>query len=142
MANTGYFLDFSEFNRNLKRLTDVEFPEYIEKGLFKAMNELLNDSITKPPQAPKLVGDLWGSRTGAFPGTKLEVKMTKDSMSIKGGFHMKYAARHHEVAPGTFNYTTDKGASQPGPKFMQSKMSQYGKKYIGIIADVIKGKGK
>jgi len=139
---TGYFLDFKEFNRNLKRLTDVEFPEYIEKGLFNAMNELLNDSITKPPQAPKDMGDLWGSRTGAMPGTKLEVEKTASAMSLKGGFHIEYAERHHEVAPGTYNYTTTKGALQPGPKFMQSKMSQYGKKYIGIIADTIKGKGK
>ena len=139
---TGYYLDFKEFNRNLQRLTDVEFPEYIEKGLFVAMNELLNDSIKKPPQAPKDIGNLWGSRTGVMPGTKLEVEKTRDAMSMKGGFHIKYAHRHHEVAPGTYNYTTTKGASQPGPKFMQSKMSQYGKKYIGIIADVIRSKGK
>ena len=133
---TGYFLDFKEFNRNLKRLTDVEFPEYIEKGLFNAMNELLNDSITKPPQAPKDMGDLWGSRIVEKP------ERARSDINIKGGFNIEYAERHHEVAPGTFNYTTTKGASQPGPKFMQSKMSQYGKKYIGIIADTIKRKGK
>ena len=143
---TGYFLDFKEFNRNLKRLTDVEFPEYIEKGLFNAMNELLNDSITKPPQAPFKEGHLWASRTGASQEHPFKVEKTASAMSLKGGFHIAYAHRHHEVPPGTYKYTKDpkgkKGAIQPGPKFMQSKMSQHGKKYIGIIADTIKGKGK
>ncbi len=142
MAKTGYYLDFSKLNRNLKRLTDVEFPEYIEKGLFDAINALLEDSINLPPQAPKDMGDLWGSRTGAMPGTALVVKRTRNAMLIKGGFHIKYAERHHEVPPGTYNYTTTKGASQPGPKFMQSKMIQYGKKYIWIIAEAIRRKGR
>lgn len=136
MTKTGYYLDFSKFNAKLKRLADVEFPEYIEKGLFNAMNELLNDSIYKPPQCPKDIGDLWGSKIVENP------KKTRSDINIKGGFNIKYAARHHEVAPGTYNYTTTKGASQPGPKYMQSKMAQYSKKYMGIVANTIKRKGK
>ncbi len=136
MAKTGYFLDFSKFNRNLKRLTEVEFPEYIEKGEFEAANELLNDSITKPPQAPKDMGDLWGSRIVK------KAKRTKSSISTMAGFNIKYAKKHHEAQPGTYNYTTTKGAGQPGPKFMLSKMAQYGRKYIGIVAEVIRRKGR
>ncbi len=136
MAKTGFFMDFSELNRNLERLTDVEFPEYIEKGEFNAMNELLNDSIIKPPQAPKDMGDLWGSRFVGKP------KRTRKDISIIGGFKIKYAKKHHEAQPGTYNYTTTKGADQPGPKYMLSKMMQYGKKYIWIIAEAIRRKGK
>lgn len=139
MAKTGYFLDFSEFNRNLKRLTDVEFPEYIEKGLFHAMNELLNDSITKPPQAPKDMGDLWGSRIVE------KAKKTRSAINVTGGFNIKYAHRWHELPKRKarkINYTLTKGASQPGPKYMQSKMAQYGRKYIGIVAETIRRKGK
>ena len=133
---TGYFLDFSEFNMKFKQRADVDFPDYIEKGLFNAMNELLSDSIKKPPQAPKDIGDLWGSRIVEKP------KKTRTDIGIGGGFNIKYARRHHEVAPGTFKYTTTKGATQPGPKFMESKMIQYAKKYIGIIAETIRRKSK
>jgi len=142
VSGGSYFLDFSEFNRNLKRLTEEEFPEYIGKGLFRAMNELLTDSITKPPQAPKDIGDLWGSRTGVMQGTELVVEKTRDAMLIKGGFHIKYAEKHHEAEPGTYKYTLTKGASQPGPKFMQSKMAQYANKYIETVANTIRNKGK
>jgi len=136
VSGGSYFLDFSEFNCNLKRLTEDEFPEYIEKGLFNAMNELLNDSITKPPQAPKDMGDLWGSRIVEKP------ERTRNDINVKGGFNIKYAEKHHEAEPGTYKYTLTKGASQPGPKFMQSKMAQYPEKYIGIVADTIRNKGK
>lgn len=133
---TGYYLDFSKFKARLKRLAEVEFPEYIEKGLYNAMNELLSDSITKPPQAPKDIGDLWGSKIVENP------KKTRNDINIKGGFNIKYAKRHHEVPPGTYKYTRTKGAAQPGPKFMQSKMAQYKDKYMGIVADTIRRKGK
>ncbi len=129
-------MDFSEFNRGLEKL-QIDFEDdYIPKGLFNAMNELLNDSITKPPQAPKDIGDLWGSRIVN------KAKRTRKDISVVGGFNIEYAKKHHEAQPGTYNYTTTKGADQPGPKFMQSKMAQYGKKYIWIIAEAIRRKGK
>lgn len=137
MTKTGYYLDFSEFNRNLKRLVEKEMPDYTEKGLFNAMNELLSDSKTKPPQAPRDMGDLHGATAGT-----VKVKRLRNEISCTGGFNIKYAHRHHEVPPGTYKYTIDKGATQPGPKFMESKMAQFGEKYIGIVADTIRRKGK
>ena len=62
----------------MKKLDEKDFPGYIEKGLFNAMNELLNDSIKKPPQAPKDMGDLWGSRIVEKP------KKTRGETNITG----------------------------------------------------------
>lgn len=141
MSGSGYYLDFSEFNRNLKKLVEKDFPDWAEKGLYNSMNELLRDSIEKPPQAPFKKGDLWGSRSGIKPENPIIIKKTKNYISSQGGFNIKYAHRHHEVPPGTYKYTRT-GAKLPGPKFMQSKMAQYGEKYIGIVADMIRRKGK
>lgn len=133
---TGFYLDFSDFDKKFYRLVEKAIPEDAQKGLYNAMNELLEDSVTKPPQAPKEFGDLWGSRGGT-----VEVEMKGKEISVVGGFNIKYAARHHEVPPGTFKYTKTKGASQPGPKFMQSKMAQFYKKYMEIVANTIRKKG-
>ena len=137
MTKTGFYLDFSDFDKKFYNLVKNAIPEDARKGLFDAMNELLEDSVTKPPQAPFEFGGLWGSRGGT-----VEVEMKGKDISVVGGFNIKYAARHHEVAPGTFKYTTDKGASQPGPKYMQSKMAMYFKKYMEIVANTIKRAGK
>ena len=134
---TGMYLDSSEFDKKFKQLLTAGIPGDAQKGLFKAMNELLSDSIKKPPQAPKNIGDLWGSTAGTV---KVETKYKL--LSVRGGFNIKYAHRHHEVPPGTYKYTITKGASQPGPKFMQSKMARYGKKYMGIVAETIRRRGK
>ncbi len=133
---TGFYLDFSDFNKKFYKLVKNTMPNDARKGAFNAMNELLEDSVTKPPQAPKDIGDLWGSRITE------EASKSDKEIAVDGGFNLKYAARHHEVAPGTFKYTTDKGATQPGPKFMQSKMIQFMNKYIEIIAETIRKKGR
>lgn len=134
---TGMYLDTSEFDREFEQLVKNAIPDDARKGLFNAMSELLSDSITKPPQAPKEMGDLWG----AIADT-VSVETKRKILTAKGGFNIVYARRHHEVPPGTFEYTTDKGASQPGPKFMQSKMAQFGKKYMGIVAETIRRRGR
>ena len=129
-------MDTKGFDKAFKDLTQVLLLKGAKDGEFEAANEVLRDSIDLPPQAPKEFGDLWGSR-------KVEaVKETSGEISIQFGFNSEYAMKQHEVPPGTYKYTTTKGATQPGPKFMQSKMSQYKDKYIGIVADVMKRKGK
>lgn len=133
---TGFYLDFSDFNKKFYNLVKNAIPEDAGKGAFNAMSELLNDSITKPPQAPKDIGDLWGSRIVE------KAQEANKEIFVKGGFNIKYARRHHEVPPGTFKYTLTKGASQPGPKFLQSKMAMYFKKYIEIVAETIRRKAK
>lgn len=134
---TGMYLDTSDFDKKFGNLVKNAIPDDARKGLADAMNELLSDSITKPPQAPKDIGDLWGSTADT-----VKVEKKHKILTASGGFNIKYAHRHHEVPPGTFEYTTDKGASQPGPKFMQSKMAQYGRKYMEIVAETIRRRGR
>lgn len=136
MTKTGFFLDTKEFNAKFKHLTDKTIPSSADKGLFNAGNELTHDAIVLPPQAPKDMGDLWGSRITE------KVKTDRKGMSVRVGFNIKYAQRHHEVPPGTFHYTTWKGASQPGPKYLESKMIRYKNKYMAIITETIKRKSK
>ena len=134
---TGFNLDWSEFDKKFYDLVEKAIPGDAQKGLRVAMNEVLSDSIELPPQAPKEIGDLWGSTAGTV---KVETKYKK--LSVSGGFNIKYARLHHEVAPGTFKYTTDKGAKQPGPKFMQAKLARFSRKYMEIVADFIRKRGR
>lgn len=134
---TGLNLNWSEFDKKFYDLVEKAIPGDAQKGLRKAMDEILSDSIELPPQAPKEIGDLWGSTADTV---KVETKYKK--LSVRGGFNIAYAHRHHEAEPGSFKYTTDKGARQPGPKFMISKMINFGRKYMGIVADTIRNRGR
>jgi len=134
---TGFYLDTSDFDKKLDKLDKKIIPDATRRGLVDAMNELLRDSIEKPPQAPKEIGELWGSIAGT-----VKAFIKRSVMSVIGGFNKIYARRHHEAEPGEFKYTTDKGATQPGPKFMQSKMIQFKEKYFWIISETIKRAGR
>ena len=134
---TGMYLDLSDFDKKFNHEVKKAMPDDARKGLFNAMNELLRDSIEKPPQAPKDMGDLWGSTAGT-----VNVGIKHQRLIVTGGFNIKYAHRHHEAEPGEFEYTVSKGASQPGPKFMLSKMIQHDKKYMEIVAETIRRKGR
>lgn len=134
---TGFYLDSRDFDKKFNAIVKTGIPGDAGRGLVNAMNEVLRDSIELPPQAPKEIGDLWGSIAGTV---KLETKYK--ILSVIGGFNIAYAHRHHEVEPGTYRYTTDKGAEKPGPKFMQSKMAMLREKYMGIVAATIRRRGR
>jgi len=134
MNKSGYFLDFSDFNKKLKKILEKTIPKAAEKGVFNAANELLNDAVEKPPQAPFKKGDLWGSKIV----DKVETK--GNEISAKAGFNISYATKQHEAEPGRFHYTRT-GAKQPGPKYLESKMAKYRKKYGKIIAETIRKAG-
>lgn len=136
MIESGYYIDMKDFDKKFNNLIKNAIPEYADKGAFNAMNKLLDDAIEKPPQAPKDIGDLWGSKI-----VERAKKEDKESF-VDGGFNIKYARRHHEVPPGTFKYTLTKGASRPGPKFLESKMAQFKEKYAQIIAETIRRMSK
>jgi len=106
-----------------------------EKGLFEAGNELLLEAVKVPPQAPKLHGDLWGSRRTET------LKGTKPGMGIAAGFNMIYAARWHELTPAEdakINWTRDKGAVSPGAKYLETKMWMFKDKYLKIIGEYLR----
>ncbi len=132
MGKTGVFIDFKEFDKLFYDLTQVKMIRSAKVGEFEAANEVLRDSIAISLQAPKRTGALWGSR-------KVEaVKEDNKDISTKFGFNISYAMKQHEAEPGTYKYTKTKGAKDPGPKFMQSKMAQFKEKYMGIVAEVIR----
>lgn len=133
---TGFYLDSREFDKKFGNLVKKAIPGDAGDGLVNAMNELLRDSIELPPQAPKEIGDLWGSIAGT-----VKLKVIYKILRVIGGFNIKYARKHHEVEPGTYKYTLDKGSKKPGPKYMQSKMAQFRNKYMGIVAETIRRKG-
>jgi len=128
---TGLELDFSEFDRKFKKITE-DMLKAAEKGLFEAMNQLLTDAIEEPPQAPFELGDLWGSPAGT-----VKTGIEGNHIFAIGGFNIEYAARWHEAEPGTIKWTKT-GAKQPGPKYLQSKMIRNKDKYMWITARSIK----
>jgi len=131
MSKSGYFLDFSDFNKKFTKLVEKTIPKAAEKGISNAANQLLDDAVEKPPQAPFKKGDLWGSKIV----DKVEVK--GNEISAKAGFNISYAKKQHEAEPGRYKYTRT-GAKKPGPKFLESKMAKYGKDYTEIIAKTIR----
>lgn len=134
---TGLYLDSKEFDKKFERLVKKAIPEDAGKGMITAMDEVLSDSIELPPQAPKEIGDLWGSIAGT-----VKLKVIYKILRVIGGFNISYARKHHEAEPGTYRYTTDKGSEKPGVKFMQTKMSSFRNKYMGIVAETIRKRGR
>jgi hypothetical protein len=127
----GMTIDMSDFEKGFKKLVENAVPPEIAKGLFQAASQLLADSIEEAPQAPKDIGDLWKSKKVNPP------VMTKDDVSVEAGFRSVYAARWHE-AEGTVNWTTNKGATNPGPKYLESKMARNAKRYLDIVGEYLK----
>jgi hypothetical protein len=127
ISENGLKIDTRDFERGFKKITAGIIPPNIEKGLFEAMNELLKDAVRLPPQAPKKTGMLWASRADT-----VSIKKVPDGYIIEGGFNVKYARRWHEAEPG-INWTRNRGASQPGPKYLESKMLKYKKKYLDMV---------
>jgi len=128
----GMTIDMTDFEKGFKALVENAIPAETKEGLFQAGNELLRDAIKEVPQAPKDIGDLWGS------ARVNKAIATKDEVSIEAGFNIKYAARWHE-AEGNVNWTTTKGATHPGPKYLESKMAvNNGKKYLDIVGEYVK----
>jgi len=132
MNKSGFSIDATDFEKKFAHIVKDSIPSLGGKGLFDAGNEVTHDAITLPPQAPKDKGDLWDSR--------ITEKANEDptDISVTTGFNIEYATKMHEAEPGTYNYTTDKGASSPGPKFLESKLTQFKNKYMAIVAAVIK----
>jgi len=128
-----FSIDTRQVDARLKFLIEIVEPEFTNRGLFAAGNELLADARDVGPQAPKDTGDLWRSaRT-----TKAEITAGGHA-EILAGFNIVYAAKWHEVPLSKkINWTTNKGASQPGPKYLESKLLVNRDKYMKIIADFL-----
>jgi hypothetical protein len=140
-------IDTGDFDRGMKKLMhDVDF-KAIGPGLFQAGNALLKDAIYVPPQAPKEFGDLRGSaRTQGPDGMLIKAGNvpqqksvgTGSKVSIRAGFNIEYAAKWHEAVGRIINWTRDKGAANPGPKYLEMKMRMFPGRYINIVGEYIK----
>lgn len=153
----GITLDISDFAKGFKKLVEQSAPEAIDKGLFKAGVELLHDAIYISRGAPKEIGDLWASGsiqgTGAIinvpngqatnPSAGFKSTRETEQTSIAVGFNREYAAYLHEGHRKDGSYTIKwwtymKGAHDPGPKFLESKMASKTEKYKWIIGEYLK----
>jgi hypothetical protein len=143
----GVGFDATELMATLKRL-DTEgtiTPAMVGRGLFQSANALLKDAIYVKPMAPKDVGDLRGSaRTMGGDGIlhksgdRHKPDKSGNQLSVVCGFNIVYAAKWHEVPESRkINWTTDKGASDPGPKYLEKKMAIFGKRYTEIIGEFV-----
>lgn len=117
-----YFLDFTEFDKGFDVFA-AKYMDAAEGGMREAIQELKIDSDTIVPRTPHLHGDLRGQYKFEFM-----VKMAQLVGVII--YEMPYAARWHE-AVGMAIQWSEKGS---GPKYIESKMILFKKKYIGIIA--------
>jgi len=130
MGKQAMDIDFSDFDKGFKKLVEKDIPPELGKGMFATLNELLRDAKVEPPQAPKEVGDLWGS------AQVNKVEIGKGKIEGQAGFNIEYAARWHEISAeedSRINWTRDKGARSPGRKYLEKKMVMYKEKYMEII---------
>jgi hypothetical protein len=153
----GMTLDISDFAKGFKKLVEQSAPEAIDKGLFKAGVELLHDAIYISRGAPKEIGDLWasGSIQGAgaiiavpdgkpvSPPSGFKSMQESGGVAIAAGFNREYAAYLHEGHRKDGSYTIKwwtymKGAHDPGPKYLESKMVSKTEKYKWIIGEYLK----
>jgi len=127
---SSFTLNPSDFIHGFKEIAK-EWPEHGAQGMKYAAALMLADSIKEEPRAPHKTGMLWRSHTIQEP------VVVSDGWEVWAGFNIEYAAAQHE-APAGYNYTMDGS----GPKFLESKMLKYVKKYLQAAADYISRKGK
>ena len=127
---SSFTLDPSNYIHGFKEIAK-EMPEHGAKGMKFAAGLMIADAIEKEPRAPHDKGIMWRAQTIQDP-----VPVT-DGFEVLAGFNVEYAAAQHE-APDGWNYTMDGS----GPKFIESKMLKYAKKYLQAAADYIKRQGR
>ena len=123
-------LEFAQVEKSLNKL-DKNIEKIAVKGVRGAAFKLIEDSKLVAPQAPFLEGHLWAQHIVDLPQFKINL------ISIRVGASTPYAAKWHE-AEGDINWTTDKGASNPGPKYIISKIMRFGKDYLKIQYAIIR----
>lgn len=123
--------DWTKFNQGMIR-AENRIEVGTDDGLREAIQELKNDADNVRPRTPHLHGDLRGEYTIS------RVKLTKGRISsITLVFEMPYAERWHEAVG--LGIVWSEASEGVGPKYLESKMARYGKKYIAIIgADINK----
>lgn len=128
---TGFFFGTDKFNKSLIRFAKENEKE-AKEGLFKGFNMMLSDAKWKPPQAPWKIGDLHASAEID------KITITRKKIEVSGGFNISYAGVLHEQEKD-YKEPTRTRVKQPGPKFLETKMVQYGKDYIEEAVKQMRG---
>jgi len=135
VSKEDFMMDFSDFEAKFSKAVKETTPELVGEGLRKAGDQLVHDANEIPPKTPFRHGALSGS------GKVEKPEVVGDTASVEISFgkgatgeDAPYAARWHEVEPGTVTW------SKPGsgPKYLESKMVKFKEKYMAIVAEVIK----
>jgi hypothetical protein len=144
----------SDFDNKFKRIVKTAIPALVEKGLGRAMLDLMNDTVMTIPTVPLKEGFLRGSAsifvqnrltaTGeGLPNAKAGKANTSHTESIGLdkyvgviGFNVPYAAKMHEAIDFHFSEPSS------GPKYLESKLLTRRDVYMRDIADTIKAGAK
>lgn len=146
--------DTSDFDRKFNQLMKTAIPALVEKGLGKAMLDLMNDCVMEVPTVPLKEGFLRGSAsvfvqnrlvaTGEnLPRAKAGKANTSHTEGIGSGkyigvigFNVPYAASQHE----NIDYVHTEPSS--GPKYLESKLITKRNHYMSVIANTVKAGGE
>ena len=161
MAKSEFTIDLSEFEKLFNRATVQLVPDAAERGLGAAGLQLERDSAMQPPTVPQLDSTLRGSASvfvqnkllpesvGAIKGSKPGQHATDHKEPLKKGemvavigFNSPYAAYQHEGQRQDGSHVvkqySDTEGSQPGPKFLETPLSDNREQYMGRVAHEIK----
>lgn len=124
----GMTVDMRDFEKGLKKLVEESVPREVEKGLFKAGNQMLDDAREYAPHAPRKESMLWGS------GVVHPLGGSKREAGVAAGFNIEYAARWHELTPAQDAkiHWTMPGS---GRKYLESKLARFKNDYAKIVAN-------
>lgn len=143
-------IDFSEFNKGLKKATDLMI-DGAKEGMGVAGMQLLNDAVMEEPTVPHKEGFLRGSGSifvddkligvsnhgdNSLSTTDHNEKLDKDEIVAIVGFNAPYAMKLHEAEPGSVIFTEPSA----GSKYLTKKLSNNRKIYFQIISNRIKYK--
>ena len=128
MSGSGFSMDFSDFDKKSSKIIKQTIPKSAADGLRQAGQEWKLDADNVPPRTPHKEGFLRGS------GKVSKAKVTGQAIEVEVSYDKPYAARWHEAESGTIKW------SEPGvgPKYLESKAVRFMKKYMAIVAIVIR----
>jgi len=142
--------DSSDFQAKFGKIIKTAVPALLEKGLGRAMLDLMNDCVMEVPTVPLKEGWLRGSASifvqNKFVSTSENLSRAKAGKAIRAyvenvtagrfvgliGFNTPYAAKVHE---GIDMHFTEPSS---GPKYLESKMISKRNHYLTVIANTIK----
>lgn len=129
MSKGACMFDFRDFEKGFEHLIRNAIPQHAANGLRQGAALCLRDAVKIPPTVPKKTGFLRSQQRIEDP------VITRDEISVRFGFNTSYASRLHE-APSNWNWSQ----KNSGPKFLETKMAQFRKKYMEAVAAYILSK--